>query len=159
MDTQTVQLPDSPSAYESLVRALYERVLAAWNRRVAGDFAAQFEEDGNCIGFDGSLLDGRAEIAASLRQIFADHVTPPYVWKIRFVRFLHNETALLRAIVGMAPPGQTDLNPALNSIQTMLAVKRNGQWWIAQLQTTPAQFHGRPDLVKQMTDELQQLRG
>jgi uncharacterized protein (TIGR02246 family) len=65
--------------------------------------------------------------------------------------------AMLRAIVGMVPPGQSDLNPALNAHQTLVAAKRDGSWCIELLQTTPAQFHGRPDLVQQMTEELRQV--
>jgi hypothetical protein len=57
----------------------------------------------------------------------------------------------------MVPPGQVDLNPALNAHQTVVATKRDGIWRIELLQTTPAQFHGRPDLVQQMTEELRQV--
>jgi len=39
----------------------------------------------------------------------------------------------------------------------MVVVKSDGQWRIAVFQNTPAQFHGRPELVKKMTDELRQL--
>jgi ABC-type lipoprotein export system ATPase subunit len=31
------------------------------------------------------------------------------------------------------------------------------QWQIAVFQNTPAQFHRRPELAKNMTDELRQL--
>jgi hypothetical protein len=57
----------------------------------------------------------------------------------------------------MVPPGQTDINPAVNTIQTLVAVKRDGTWRIALFQNTPAQFHGRPELVQQLTEELRQL--
>jgi hypothetical protein len=66
--------------------------------------------------------------------------------------------SVLRAIVGMVPPGQADLNPAVNAHQTLVAAKRAGTWRIVLMQTTPAQFHGRPELVQQMTDELRQVR-
>jgi uncharacterized protein (TIGR02246 family) len=81
------------------------------------------------------------------------------VSKVRSVRLVSPEVALLRASVGMVPPGQEDLNPALNAHQTLVAAKRAGRWRIALLQTTPAQFHGRPELVQQMTEELRQERG
>ncbi|HEY7975098.1 MAG TPA: DUF4440 domain-containing protein, partial [Ktedonobacterales bacterium] len=51
----------------------------------------------------------------------------------------------------------TTINPTLNAIQTLIVCQRDGVWRIALFQNTPAQFHGRPDLVAQMTDELQQL--
>jgi len=132
-------------------------MLDGWNKRSASAFAAPFAEDGDLVGFDGSQMTGRAEIASTLQQIFADHLTAPYVSKVRSVRLLSPEVAILRAIVGMVPPGQVDLNPALNAHQTVVAARRNGIWRIELLQTTPAQFHGRPDLVQQMTEELRQV--
>jgi hypothetical protein len=62
-----------------------------------------------------------------------------------------------RAVVGMVPPAQSDLNPAVNAIQTLVAAKRDGKWRIALFQNTPAQFHGRPELVQQLTEELRQI--
>ncbi len=110
--------------------------------------------------FDGSPLNGQSEIEASLRQIFADHPTAAYVGKIREVRFLTPAVAVLRAVVGMVSPGQSDLNPALNAVQTLVATTRDGRWRIAVFQNTPAAFHGRADLREQLTEELRQvLRG
>ena len=55
-----------PSIDAAECLALYTRLLEAWNRRSAGDFAALFEPDGHAIGFDGSQMNGRAEIAPAL---------------------------------------------------------------------------------------------
>jgi uncharacterized protein (TIGR02246 family) len=84
-------------------------------------------------------------------------MTATYVSKIRGVRFLAPEVAVLRAVVGMIPPGKKDLNPDANAIQTLVATKQEGQWRIAVFQNTPAQFHGRPELVEALTEELRQL--
>ena len=157
MNSPTPQLQDSPSPDEIEVRELYRQLLDGWNKRSAAAFAVPIADDGDLIGFDGSQLIGRAEIVSTLQQIFADHLTAPYVSKIRNVRFLSPEVAVLRAVVGMVPPGQSDLDPNLNAIQTLVAAKRDGQWRIVLFQNTPAQLHGRPDLVQQMTDELRQL--
>lgn len=145
------------SSDEMDIRALYRRVLDGWNKRSAEAFATPFAEDGEVIGFDGSQMSGREEIISTLRQIFADHVTAPYVSKVKSVRLLSPDVAILRAIVGMVPPGQSDLNPAVNAHQTLVATRRHGAWCIECFQNTPAQFHGRPDLVQQMTEELRQV--
>jgi uncharacterized protein (TIGR02246 family) len=142
---------------ETEVRALYHRMLDGWNRRSADAMAGPFAEDGELIGFDGSQVQGRAGIVAHLDPIFRDHPTPPYVSKVKAVRFLTPEVAIVRADAGMVPPGKTDLEPALNAVQTLIAVKDGDTWRIALFQNTPAQFHGRPDLVRQMTEELRQL--
>jgi uncharacterized protein (TIGR02246 family) len=142
---------------ENAIRALYEQLLDAWNRRDAHAFATLVAEDGNVVGFDGSQINGRTEVDTQIGQIFADHQTAAYIGKIREIRFLTPDVAILRAVVGMVPPGQTDLNPAVNTVQSLVATKRESQWRIALFQNTPAQLHGRPDLVQQLTDELRQL--
>jgi uncharacterized protein (TIGR02246 family) len=157
MSSQTFQPQNVPSPDEIEIRAIYRQLLDSWNSRSDEAFAALFALDGYVIGFDGSQMSGRAEIAATLGQIFADHLTAPYVSIVREVRFLSPDVAVLRAVVGMVPPGQSDINPAVNAIQTLVAIRRDGTWSIALFQNTPAQFHGRPELVQQLTEELREL--
>jgi uncharacterized protein (TIGR02246 family) len=146
-----------PPNDEQEVRELYRRLLDGWNRRDAAAMAALFTENGNVVGFDGSQLNGPGEIAAVLGKIFAEHQTPPFVDIVREVRSLSPDVALLRATVGMAPPGQAELNPALNAIQSLVAARRGGQWRIELFQNTPAAFHGRPEEVQRLTDELRRV--
>jgi uncharacterized protein (TIGR02246 family) len=136
---------------------LYTEMIAAWNRRDADGFAGVFAENGSAVGFDGSPLNGRAEISATLRDIFASHATAAYVAKVREVRRLTPEVTLLRAAVGMVPPGQSEVNPAVNAIQSVVIVEQDGIPRIALLQNTPAAFHGRPHLAEQMTGELNEV--
>jgi len=156
MTTPTSQ-QGAPSTDEAEVRALYRRMLDGWNARDGDAFGAQFAEDGEAIGFDGNQMFGRTEISATLRRIFADHPTAAYVASVKAVRFLAPEIAHLRAFAGLVPPGRTESESQINAIQTLVAVERDGQWRIASLQNTPAQFHGRPELVQEMTEELRQL--
>ena len=108
------------------------------------------------VGFDGSQLEGRAAVESEMTRIFADHPTGRYVGIVRQVEFLSQTVAALRAVAGMVPPGQTDLNPGLNAIQTLIATKRDESWRVVLYQNTPAAFHGRPEAVKALTDELRQ---
>ena len=140
------------------VVALYREIMDAWNSRDGDTFARPFLDDGEIVGFDGSQHAGPAAIATELNRVFADHPTPPYVVKVRGVRPLGPDAALLRAVAGMVPPGGSDLDPALNAVQTLVATRRDGAWRIALFQNTPAQFHGRPELVESLTDELRQVR-
>ena len=162
MSSQTLPAPDQSTPDENPdeknVRKIYRRLLEAWNNRNAADMAALFDEEGYVVGFDGSQLNRSAEIESELGKIFADHQTPPYFGKIRGVRFITPEVAIVRAVAGMVPPGKSDIDPALNAVQSLVAAKApEGEWRIALFQTTPAQFHGRPELVQQLTDELRQL--
>jgi uncharacterized protein (TIGR02246 family) len=134
--------------------ALYRALLDAWNRRDASDFAALFAADGSMVGFDGSQDDGRAEIASHLGAIFSSHQTPVYVGKVREVRFPAPAVAILRAVSGLIPPGQQDINPALNAIQTLVAVRHDGNWRVEMYHNTPAAFHGRRDMSEALTAEL-----
>ena len=102
----------------------YERLLEAWNRRDADAFAALFAEDGSSVGFDGSQMNGRGEIGSELRAIFASH------------------------------PGQGEIIPEVNAVQSRLVVDEDEQPRIALLQSTPAAFHGRPHLAAALTEEL-----
>ena len=137
---------------------VYNDLLQAWNRRSAEGFAANFAEDGEVVGFDGSETKGRVAIASEMQRIFMDHETGQYVGKVRQVRQLTPQVALIRAVAGVVPAGESDLNPALNSVQALVMQKVGDRWLIALYQNTPAQFHGRPELVKSLTDELRKAR-
>ncbi|MDN4592907.1 SgcJ/EcaC family oxidoreductase [Polycladomyces subterraneus] len=155
MSSPTFEPPYSTD--ETEVRALYQQLLDGWNKRSADAMTSPFAEDGELIGFDGSNITGRTEIASHLQQIFADHPTAAFVAKVRGVRFLSPEVAILRAVAGMVSPGQTDIEPRLNTHHTLVTVKRADKWRIVLFQNTPAQFHGRPELVQKITEELRQL--
>lgn len=146
-----------PADEMAAVVALYEQLLASWNGRDTASYAALFAPDGSIVGFDGSQVNGPAAIAAHLGQIFADHPTPTYVAKVREARALGQDVVLLRTVSGLLPRGQADLNPAANAIQSLVAVRYDGAWRIALFQNTPAQFHGRSELVDQLTAELREL--
>ncbi len=141
---------------ERAIRALYGELLDAWNQCSPDRMAAVFAEDGDVVGFDGSLNSGRAGIASEMGRIFADHATGAYVGRVRDVRPLATGAAILRAVAGTVPAGRTELEPRLNVVQTLVAVRRDGRWCIERFQNTPAQFHGRPDLSESLTEELRQ---
>lgn len=141
---------------EQHIQELYDQLLGYWNSRDAAGFASLFLPDGSTVGFDGSTMNGQAEIFTSLQQIFANHPTAAYIGIVREVRQLTDGAALLRAVAGMVPPGEAKLNPAVHTIQSLVAIRKQDTWHIALYQNTPAQFHGRPELVEQLTNELQQ---
>jgi uncharacterized protein (TIGR02246 family) len=144
-------------SYDHPIRLLYEQILIAWNQQDAAAMAARFEEDGNIVGFDGSQADSRAAIEDHLRPIFADHPTAAYVAKVREVRMLGRDVGLLRAVVGMIPPNSDDINPAGNTIQTLVAIQNADGWQAALFQSTPAAWHGRPQDSADLTEELRDV--
>jgi uncharacterized protein (TIGR02246 family) len=140
---------------ENDARALYDRLITGWNDHDGYAMAEPFADDGVIIGFDGSVSSGRETIGTDMLNIFADHETGRYAVKVQSVRSLGHQVMILRAIAGLVPPGQTAINPETNSHQTVVAEQREGQWKIVLFQNTPAQFHGRPAVVEDMTRELQ----
>ena len=157
MPPQTVSPQPPTTATEFPIYDLYRQLLEGWNNQDAHAFAATFAEDGNCVGYDGSLMNGLAEIEMTLSGIFANHKTAAYIAKVREIRFLSPQVAILRAVVGMIPPGKTELNPERNAIQSLVANFADNQWRIALFQNTPARFDGRPELSEALTQELRQL--
>jgi uncharacterized protein (TIGR02246 family) len=140
---------------ENEVRALYHTLITAWNHHDGAAMAAPFAEDGVVIGFDGSVSSGKQGISSEMSNIFARHETGRYAVKVKSLRKLGQHAMILRAIAGLVPAGQTAIRPETNSHQTVVAEDRDGQWTIVLFQNTAAQFHGRPELVEEMTRELQ----
>ena len=142
---------------EKEVSLLYQELLKRWNKRRASEMTDLFTEDGNLVGFDGSQINGRSEARSVLSQIFANHQTAAYLGIVKEVRLLSPDVAILRAVAGMVPPGESDINPEVNAVQTLVAVKQQNKWSIALFQNTPAAFHGRPELSERLTEELRQV--
>jgi uncharacterized protein (TIGR02246 family) len=135
-------------------RALYLEWIEAWNRRDAEEMARLTAPAGVVIGFDGSQMTGPEEVAAAIGAVFAHHQTKPYVAVVREIRPLGPDVMLLRAVCGMSEPGAKTVIPAVNALQSLVAVHHDGEWKIALFQNTPAAFHGRPDAAAALTEEL-----
>ena len=140
----------------SAVKDLYQNLLTAWNNNQAVEFSVLFSEDAGLTGFDGSQMRGREDIRDQLSKIFKNHQVASYVSIVKEVRVLAQDIILLQAIVGMVPPGKSEINDKTNAFQTLIAQKINDKLLIVHFQNTPASFHERPDLKKQMTQALQQ---
>lgn len=135
---------------EQLHRTLLER----WNERDDRGYAELFTDDGSLVGFDGTSVDGAEAIHEHLHEIFTDHQPATYVRKVREVRDVAPGVVLVRAIVGMVPPDQSDINPAANAVQALVAVDTQRGWRIAHFHNTPTAFHGRPEAVDALSAEL-----
>lgn len=142
---------------EDAVVSLYGSLIDGWNAGDAEAMAAPMARDGLVIGFDGSQMFGRDAVATELGRIFGDHETARYVTKVRSVRSLGADAALVHAVAGMVPAGGGEIMPDRNAIQTVVAHRDESGWSVVLFQTTPAQFHGRPDLTEALTDELAEL--
>lgn len=142
---------------DDAARSLYQRLIDGWNDDDAGAMAAAVAPDGLVIGFDGSEMHGRDEVAAELGRIFADHQTAAYVTKVRSVAPVGPDGALLHAVAGMVAPGGSQVMADRNVVHTVVARRDDEGLSAALFQTTPAQLHGRPELADALTAELTDL--
>lgn len=148
----------SSAADEAAIRALYQKLMDGWNAASGGAFASPFEEDADLIGFDGTSIKGRHEIALFHQRLFDMFLKGSrLVGKVRSVSFATPDVAVMHAVGGTVMAGQTDLDPERNSVQTLVAVKRNGKWSLAAFQNTRATYIGRPEESRKLTEELRSL--
>jgi uncharacterized protein (TIGR02246 family) len=148
----------SSTADETAICALYQQMMEGWNAASGYAFASPFEENGDLVGFDGTYIKGSQEIALFHQHLFDMFLKGSrLVGKVKSVRFLTSDVAVMHAIGGTMMAGQTDLDPERNSVQTLVAVKRNGKWNLAAFQNTRATYISRPDESQKLTEELQAL--
>ena len=142
---------------EDNIRSIYKTLLESWNRNDAEGFSRLFTESANVIGFDGSQMNTPKQISDELSKIFRDHKVSSYVGIVKEVRKLSQNIYLLRSIAGMLPPGKSEIKQDVNAIQTLIVATSDTGLKIELYQNTPAAFHGRPELSKQVTEELQEV--
>jgi len=149
----------STSADEVAIRSLYQQLMDGWNKGSGEAFAATFAEDGDLVGFDGTHLKGRQEIVSFHQQLFNSYVKGSrLVGKVKKIRFLTSDVALMHVVGGTIIAGQTDIDPERNSVQTLVATKDNkGEWRLAAFQNTRAQYLGRPNEAQALTEELREI--
>ncbi|MCS6288680.1 MAG: SgcJ/EcaC family oxidoreductase [Nitrospira sp.] len=119
-------------------------MMAAWNIGSGEAFAAPFGEDGDLIAFDGTHFKGRREIAPFHQQLFDTYLKETrLVGQVTSVRFLSPDVALIHAVGGTVMRGKPAPSPERDSIQTLVATKRAGEWCLVAFQNTRIRPIGR----------------
>lgn len=86
---------------ETAIRALYQQKIDGWNTGNGKAFAAPYTHVSDYIGFDGTYLKGREEIASHHQMLFDKFVKGSrLVGKIRSIRFLTPILLLSLQLVG-----------------------------------------------------------
>lgn len=126
MSSQTSQGSDSKSDDEAALRAIYQQIMDGWNKGSGEAFAAPYCEDSDLVGFDGTHLKGRQEIASFHQQLFDKFLKgSSLVGKVRSIRFLTPDVAVIHAVGGTVMAGQSDIDPDRNSPDS----RCNETWW------------------------------
>jgi uncharacterized protein (TIGR02246 family) len=126
------------SAKEAEALGVPLRLVGAWAVNDATGVADVFTEDGILILPGDVLKKGRAEIQEFLATAYAGPFKGTRVTGTPVdVRFATDDVALLRTHGGLLSPGDTEIPPALAVRSTWIAVKRDGEWWLAGYQNSP----------------------
>jgi uncharacterized protein (TIGR02246 family) len=140
----TISEEDTASADEAAVRDLYQQWMDGWNQGSGVAFASVFTEDGDLIGFDGTHLKGREEINSFHQELFDKWLEGTrLVGQVENVAFPAPDVAVVHAVGGTIPSGKSTPVPERDSIQTLIATKRDGKWRIMAFQNTRIRRMGR----------------
>ena len=151
------QISNSRDTDKATIRSLYEQMIDGWNKGSGQIFAAPYTDDSDFIGFDGTYLKGRQEIASFHQMIFDKFLKGSrVVGKIRSTRFVTEDVAVMIAVGGTMMAGQSDIEPERNSIHTLVAIKRDAKWYFTAFQNSRAQFIGRPEESQALIEELRE---
>ncbi|GAA3002471.1 SgcJ/EcaC family oxidoreductase [Kitasatospora sp. NPDC058063] len=128
--------PNSPEA--SALRAVPERIVAAWAAQDADGFAEVFTEDATLILPGDIYLTSRQAIRAFMTQAFAGpfkgtRVTGEPV----SVRPLAADVAVLVTQGGVLAPGDTEVTAERAIRATWVLARQGSDWRIASYQNTP----------------------
>jgi uncharacterized protein (TIGR02246 family) len=125
------------AADEEALRALPKRIESGWNQgsgRMIGDVYAT---DGKLVAGDGTVTVGREQIGAYHDQLFANYLKgTKLIVEVTDVRFLTPDIALMHTAGGILWPGEQQLKPGNDGIQSFVAVKRDGAWRVVLFQNT-----------------------
>jgi uncharacterized protein (TIGR02246 family) len=134
----------NPEKEEASIRALYEQLMDGWNNGSAEAFAAPFEEDADFVAFDGTHFKGRDEIVSSHQPLFDKWLKGTRLTgEVRAIRFLAPEIALMHAVGGTIMRKKSEASPERDSVQTLVAAKRDGEWRLVAFHNTRVRPMGR----------------
>jgi uncharacterized protein (TIGR02246 family) len=125
------------AADERAIRALHGRMLEAWGAGDGEAFAAPFSDDAVFIGFDGSVMRGRQQIASTHQEVFDRWMKGTRLAEERTeVSFPDPDVAIVHALGGTVMRGKSEPAPERDSIQTLVAARDASGWSFVSFQNT-----------------------
>jgi uncharacterized protein (TIGR02246 family) len=119
------------------LRALYVALMEGWNRGSAEAFAAPLDDEVSFVAFDGTHVSGRAELVRFHEPLFTTHLQGTrLVGDVTSIRFLTPDVAVVHARGGTIMRGRNRPSRERDSIQTLVAERRDGVWRFVAFQNT-----------------------
>jgi uncharacterized protein (TIGR02246 family) len=148
LESRTLMRDETTATYsaddEAAVRDLFRKLLDDWGRGDGHSYGSRFTEDADYIAFDGSYTKGREEISSWHQTLFDRWLKGTRLTgRIEGIRFLSPEVALVHATGGTVARGKSVPSPERDSIQTLVAVKRDGEWRFAAFHNNRVRPIGR----------------
>jgi uncharacterized protein (TIGR02246 family) len=128
----------TPPADAAAIAALTQQVIASWAAQDAAAFADLFIEDGTMI-LPGAFAKGREEIRLYMKEAFeSKYKNTQVTGRPLDLRFLGDDSAVLITQGGCMAPGESAVAEEQTIRASWVVVKRDGRWWIASYQNSPA---------------------
>lgn len=116
-------------ADEQALRDLLQALMDRWAAGDAEAYADLFTEDADYVAFDGVNQKGRDAIVAGHQPLFTRWLKGSrLIGDVTSIRFLAPDVALMHATGNTIMAGKSRPAPGRESIQTLVAVKRDGVW-------------------------------
>src|SRR5262245_43859488 len=119
------------------LNAPYRGASEGWYQASGEAFAAGWAEDGRQIALAGTYFASRAEIARFHEELFHTHLKGTrLVGRVTGVLFPAPDVAVLHARGSTVMAGAEEATPERDSIQTVVAVRQDGDWKILAFHNT-----------------------
>lgn len=131
--------PSVPASTEGEreIRDLIDRLSESWARGDAGSYGAEFTDDCDYVAFDGTRFRGPSEPHAHLARLFDSVLKGTRLeGEVESVRFLTPEVAVVHWTGSVAYPWNKRVRSRRRSRQTLVIVRRDGNWKVAAFQNT-----------------------
>lgn len=125
------------SVDETKLKEMHQRMIEAWNKGSPAGFAAPFAPDADFIGFEGSQLKGRSQIAQFHQMLFeTSRQNTTLEGGVHFVRFLSPDIAVIHAWTTSSLPNERNASPSRDSLQLIVATRHGGYWQFDAMQNS-----------------------
>jgi len=126
------------------LRTMYGASMNGWNRGSGEAFAEPFGDEVDFVAFDGTRFRGRDELVRFHEPLFKTHLKGTrLIGDVTDVRFLGSDVAVVHAYGGTVMRGKRQPAPERDSLQTLVAVKRDDRWRFVAFQNTRVRPIGR----------------
>jgi uncharacterized protein (TIGR02246 family) len=122
---------------EKAIRALIDQLTSAWNAGDGAAYGRPFSEDCDYITFNGERSRGCAAVVADHQALFDTHLKGSrLMFESVEMRPVTTDVVLVHSIGNSLLNGQRAPSPSRRSIQTLVAVRRAGEWKFTAFQNS-----------------------